>query len=302
MHPRWYRWLRIGSVVAFSMMALGLAGLRIFAYPPPAPSASDAVATPPPRRGACRGWHLLVGHDNRGAPRRAYVPATVGGKVVAMELDTGSATSYVLVDRDDDRTRHEVRIGGELRVMPGRHTQLDPDVYGMKERGGLEVRGTLGAEEVLGGTTDIDLRRGCLTRHPRGSRIDQASSWPTLGFSVVNDVIVTTVSIDGEARPALFDTGVGHSILVTDRFAPFATHQVVHDVRGIAIDLYGREGTVRWGLGPVEPVWVERTPRFDTFYDMKLGEVHMMAGISSMGLRRIIVDPVRKVLLLEPLE
>jgi hypothetical protein len=292
------------SVVAFGVMALGLTTLRVLSQPSVGAGAGTPSAARAAPAKACRAWPLLVGHDSNGSPRRAYVRVGLGPRDVAMELDTGSATSYVMIEKGEDPAEEsllrEVRVRDTVRRLPRRHVQLDPDVYGLAERGGLAVRGAFGAEEVLKGTTDIDLARGCLTQHPRGHVLAEARTWPTQRFSVVNGVIVTHVEIDGEPRAALFDTGVGYSILVTDQFRPYQDHQVVHDVRGLAIDLYGRQGTVRWGTGRVEPTRVERTPRFDTFYAMRLGDVHAMVGISSMGVRRIIVDAAQGVLRVEP--
>jgi hypothetical protein len=301
MFPRWYRLLRFGSVVAFGVMAGGITALRATTTPEPAINAAASRSGPPP---TCRGWPLLVGHDRAGTPRRAYVRVSLGGKDVAFGLDTGSARSYVKFELDADptveRRQTEVNVGGATRTLPGRRVLLDQDAYGAAERGDLPVSGTFGAEEVLQGTTDIDLRGGCLTRHPHGFALAETASWPEQPFIVVNGVIVTQPQLDGTLRPALFDTGVGYSILVSEDIQPYADHQVVHDVRGLVVDLFSRMGSVRWGDGPTEPVWIQRTPRFGTFDDMKLGDVHAMVGISAMGVRRIVVDPDRRVLLIGP--
>jgi hypothetical protein len=296
--------LRTASVVTFAMMVMGLLALRVFG--PREPVAMGERQTPPPVRGPCRGWPLLVSHETAGPPRRAYVRATIDREEVALLLDSGSATSFVRVPLDADpsseRVRRKVRVGAEVRELPSRRGRRDEDPWDMEARGGLPIAGKLGAEELLGGTTELDLRGGCLARHPPGFAVEEARRWPAVPFDIVNGVIVTAVEFDGAARPALFDTGVGNSILVTDAFRPFVDHQVVHDVRGHPVDLYTRAGTVRWGAGPAESAWLERTPRFDTFYDMKLGDVHAMVGITSMGLRKIIVDAARKVLLVGPRE
>jgi hypothetical protein len=307
MYPRWYRVLQVGSVVAFVMMMMGLVALRLFGPRAPAdPEEREERDAPPPVRRPCRGWQLLVSHGTDGHPRRAYVRATIDREEVALRLDSGSATSYVRVpleaDRSSERMQRKVRVGAEVRELPGRRGLRDEDPWDTEARGGLPIAGNLGAEELLGGTTELDLAGGCLARHPRGFALDEATRWPEVPFSVVNGVIVTRVEFDGAATPALFDTGVGNSILVTEAFRPYVDHQVVHDVRGHPIDLYTRSGTVRWGAGPTESGWLERTPRFDTFYDMKLGDVHAMVGITAMGLRKIVVDPARKVLLVGPRE
>jgi hypothetical protein len=297
-------------VVILCSLAIGLGTSalvgppRLFpeADPAPDPAPAARVRPRPPRR--CHGWPVLVGHDSAGVPRRAYIKALRGHREVAMELDTGSATSFVPFDLTADpsveRTHEKVRIGEVVKTLPGRRMSIDPDDYGAKERHGLPVSGVLGAEEVLRGTTDLDLRSGCLTQHPRGYAVPEAGSWLSVPFKVVNGVIVTHVEIDGEDHGALFDTGVGYSILISDKVEPFVAHQIVHDVRGLRVDLYDRRGYVRWADGPREEVWVERTLAFRTFDDMLLGDVRTMVGISAMGSRRIIIDPAKNVLLVEP--
>jgi hypothetical protein len=304
MSPRWYRILRIGSVVAFALLASVLVALRVFM--PREPPKPDERPSPPLVSHGCRGVPLVVSHErSSGAPRRAYVRATIDHQDVAMLLDSGSAKGYVRVELDAgvsaQRVLRRVRMGGIVREMPTRPGLDDQDPWDFEERGKLPIAGKLGAEELLAGTTELDLRSGCLTRHPAGFTVEEATRWAVVPFSVVNGVIVTRVAFDGAARAVLFDTGVGNSILVTEEFRPFVHHEVTYDVRGHAVDLYLRAGTVRWGNGATESAWLERTPRFDTFDDMKLGDVHAMVGITAMGLRKIIVDPARKALLVEPL-
>lgn len=245
----------------------------------------------------CAGWPLLLLTDSDGLVHRAFVPAQLDGGDIVLWFDTGAMGSHVVHGNTGPATEppRTVLIGGEPHALPSWRSRFQPGIAG------LPMKGTLGIDTVVKHPTEMDFKGGCLTTFDDDAVPTYASAWPTVNVDMVNGMIVTDVEVDGRAQRMLFDTGVDETILVTPEAVTAKGERIVlPDVYDNPIVLIRATATMKWaGATRVSPI--ERTTEFHTFDMLGLGPtVRGMFGITAMGARRILFDPNRRTIAVEP--
>ncbi len=269
--------------------------------PPPvatasvAPAPTPTVAPLPPA--TCQGTKLLVQRHPDGRPSRVYLAAVVDGQDVLLWIDTGSPKSHLTHGLTGPPIGPDkaVRFGDQTRSWPTWRNRFQPPYAGRA------VVGTLGADEVLAQTTEIDLDQGCLTMFPAGTVPAYARAWPSVKVDRIAGTVVTSLTVDGLPFRVLVDTGVDETIVITDVESPSGDRFVVQDVYGLDVVLVRDHAVLRWQTLAPWSVTIDRTKAFATFDRLGLGaDVKGMLGLESIGSRRIVFDAANDKMWIEP--
>jgi hypothetical protein len=278
------------------LLALGSACEATRTTPAEAPPPVASAPVPAPAPDPC-GAPLLVQRNAEGRPSRAYLPAVVDGADVLIWIDTGSPKSHLTHGLTGpaigpDKT---IRFADQTRSWPTWRNRFQPPFAGRN------VVGTLGADEVLAQTTELDLARGCLTMYPSGTIPAHARAWPTVLVDRVAGTVVSAITVDDRPFRVLVDTGVDETIVITDAVPRTGQRFVVQDVYGLDVVLIRGTATLRWQSLAPWVVTLDRTTAFPTFDRLGLGaDVRGMLGLNSIGSRRIVFDAAGGRIFVEP--
>jgi hypothetical protein len=285
-----YRSVFVAGCLAFSVSFFGGAG-----------SAQAAPLAPPSLAGAstCEGGvPLRMKYDAHGVPERIYVVGELEGEKVALWFDTGADESHLdhgLTGPEVGQSK-EVAFGGKKRVLRSWRRQQWEGIDGLK------CVGAIGTDEVLGGATEIDLKRGCLTKRQSGQFPADAGTWSSMAIDIVNNRIVTNATINGAPWRLMVDTGVYDTIVISPDRTDFGPDRfTVGDVLGTQVFFAREPALFSWqGSSPRQiPTWA--TSRFSTFDMLALGpSIRGMLGLTTIGKRRFVVDSEMKRMLVEP--
>ena len=260
------------------------------------PRATPLTPLPPARPEVCHDESIpLVIERRAGHAVRFYVRVDGEGGPGLMLLDTGTARSHLTSPMGGRTVPHAgtVRVGCRTETMDGwAERPLEPF-------GGLPVLGSLGADLVMKGTTELDLRSGRLIRWGR-QLPDVMRAWPQVALGTKDGMPVTRAVIDGNALELLVDTGSEDSILMTleldDRHATVTT-----DALGNSLRLVSMTSSLLWGAAPhdVRVSWTRSFPAFQRLVQSWGGTAGLL-GVTSLGERRIVFDASDRRLYLEP--
>jgi hypothetical protein len=255
------------------------------------------VPLPAAHQEPCRDDALpLVIERRAGHPVRFYVRVEGEGGPGLMLLDTGTAKSHLTRPMNGPAMVSQagrIRVGCRTQAMDGwAERALDPF-------GGLPVLGSFGADFVMKGTTELDLRSGRLIRW--GQLLpDVVRAWPQVALGTKDGMPVTRAVVDGYPLELLVDTGSEDSILMTedldDRQATVTT-----DALGNSLRLVSMTSSLLWGAAPqnVRVSWTRQFPAFQRLVQSWGGTAGLL-GVTSLGERRIVFDASDRRLYLEP--
>jgi hypothetical protein len=229
---------------------------------------------------------------------RLYAPVRHKGADALLLLDTGAAKSFLHMGVKAPRYTPKagvVELGGYKLELAGRN--FDPSTLG-----GKPVVGTLGADFLLLGVGDLDLKCGRLTVYLGGAKAPGAT-WPTVAFDNIQGHVITPVKLDGQALRLMLDTGAQHTLWLGQQGQPGDTPVQTTDAVGNVIQLYLGQAKLALGSDPLKDVPVLRAPSFPYLEQtIKIlgGKIHGLLGLSSLSGRSIIFDGAASKLRLEP--
>jgi hypothetical protein len=217
------------------------------------------------------------------------------GKPAWLLLDTGSNATYVYRPDLPDGTPRAgtLNVAGQKLTVMGRNEQ-QPSMLG-----DAPVIGTLGADQLLKGITELDLKSGRIAWHSQLPA--NVKSWPTVPFKVVNGFMVVNVTVDGKPLKLSLDTGSPNVLWFGAQGRPTDTQTGAPDVNGTIVPMFEGPSQVSLGGQPVQTLTVDRVPKWDYFAQTaKENGVQGLAGLNLFGQRRVIVDAKAGVLRLGP--
>ena len=229
---------------------------------------------------------------------RLYAPVRHKGQDALLMLDTGAAMSFLHMGLKAARYTPKagsVEIGGYTLELAGRN--FDPSTHD-----GKPVVGTLGADFLLLGVGDLDLKCGKLTVYLGGAKAPGAT-WPAVAFDDVQGHVITPVKLDGQALRLMLDTGAQHTLWLGQQGKPGDQTVQTTDAVGNVLTLYLGTASLALGSDPVKQVPVLRAPSFPYLEQtVKIlgGNIHGLLGLSSLVGRSIIFDGAASKLRLEP--
>jgi hypothetical protein len=282
--------------IRFPLVAAGFAFAASFLGGTSAAEARESVSAS--SASTCDGVPLRVKYDAWGAPERVYVIGELDGEKVALWFDTGADESHLDhgLSGPEVGPSKQVTFGGKTRTLRSWRRQKWEGIDG------LRCVGAIGTDEVLGGATEIDFKRGCLTKRPTGQLPVDSGNWWSAAIDVVNNRIVTNATINGSAWRLMFDTGVYDTIVISPDRTDFGPDRFsVGDVLGTQVMFSRERALFSWqGSAPRQiPTWA--TARFSTFDMLALGPgIRGMLGLTTIGKRRVVIDSEMKRMLVEP--
>ncbi len=281
------------------MLAMALA-CAVACTPPPAGQTQDAGMGPDASMTAgmdggtqaCATQVLPLLTRAYGTTERYFVEVVEGNQVKALQLDTGSALTFVFTGAgtpDFTPNAAGLLLGCEVLQLPGRgyaapNTQV----------AGLDVIGLLGMEYLLARPTRLDVL---------GRQLEVLSHLPVdlpqnpdarrIPLDNVQQHALVPCTLDGDAVRLMFDTGGGHTLRVGVPGRPGDRESQVVDAQGTVFTIYEGTGTLQCGaFGPME-VPVARAPAFPYFEDTVAalgGNLHGLLGVSSFPGQQFFVD------------
>lgn len=229
---------------------------------------------------------------------RLYAPVRHEGKDALLVLDTGAAMSFLHMGLKAARYTPKagsVEIGGYTLELAGRN--FDPLTHA-----GKQVVGTLGADFLLLGLGDLDLKCGKLTVYLNGAPAPGAT-WPAVAFDNVYGHVITPVKLDGQSLRLMLDTGAQHTLWLGQQGKPGDQTVQTTDAVGNVLTLYLGSASLTLGSDPPKQVSVLRAPSFPYFEKTVKtlgGNIHGLLGLSALVGRSIIFDGAASKLRLEP--
>jgi hypothetical protein len=249
-------------------------------------------------------YPLIVERSPYGVTR-VHARATLGGKAVAVGIDTGGAQSFMRVGNGAEGLWPNAAVlksGDVSLAMPGRG-----DVGPGQAPGGLPVPASFGVDFFLAGTTELKLTSEAeLVRRPPGVVPREAKTWPTLPYRVVSGNLVVRVMVDGVPRRLMVDTGSPDLLLL--HVAPASGDRPIDDIadiNGAKVPAFSGQARLTLRGTPPRAVPVLKAQRFlylEAMFKGMGGKLDGLLGLTSLGPRRVIIDPSAKVLRLGPLE
>jgi hypothetical protein len=229
---------------------------------------------------------------------RLYAPVRYKGKDALLMFDTGAAMSFLhmgIKAAPYTPKAGSVEIGGYTLELAGRN--FDPSTHD-----GKQVVGTLGADFLLLGVGDLDLKCGKLTVYLNGAP-SPGATWPTVAFDDVKGHVITPVKLDGQALRLMLDTGAQHTLWLGQQGKPGDQTVQTTDAVGNVLTLYLGSASLVLGSDPVKQVSVLRAPSFPYLEQtVKIlgGNIHGLLGLSALVGRSIVFDGAALKLRLEP--
>ncbi|MFO0680322.1 MAG: hypothetical protein U0169_27610 [Polyangiaceae bacterium] len=228
---------------------------------------------------------LLVGDGPR-----YFVPVTISGEEVALQLDTGSSLSFLFQDADaPPYTAHvaDARIGCEDVPLAGRNVRLaSPTV------GGRDVIGLLGMDYLLARPTLLDVEGRALVRHAALPTELVASAHAHVAFDDVRGHALVPLTLDGRAVRLMFDTGGGDTLWIGEDGRPGDRESSVVDAEGNVFSIFTGTGVATFTGVPPRTIPVARAKTFPYFGETVRilgGNLHGLLGVSAFPGERILV-------------
>lgn len=232
---------------------------------------------------------LVVGS---GSSERYYVEVECNAETVALQLDTGSALTFIFTGAgqpDYQPSFAELQVGCQTVTAAGRGYDAPDDTIG-----GLRVVGLMGMEFLLEQPTVLDVQARLLTRHV--SFPVQQTQQPgavSIAFDRVQDHALVPGQLDGAAVRLIFDTGGGDTLHVGADGQPGDEVVYVQDFEGNVFPIYQGTGVLTFpGLSPAT-VPVARAPQFPYFEQTVTalgGNLHGLLGVTSFPNQRLLFD------------
>lgn len=223
----------------------------------------------------------------------AHVLADVSdedGVTKALVLDTGSSTTFVATRRgtpDPTRDAATFTVGCTSVRVDGRPFPSPVRVDG------LVPVGTLGADALLLGTTELDLVARHLLRHARGVSVPGADGFAALPFENIQGHIIVTVTVGGRPLRLMFDTGSPHLMELHAQGQPGDAPIEVQDANGTVLTFFLGKTDITLG-NETFSIPLFRAPSFPYFEETVRilgGNIHGLIGLSAFGTRRQVIDP-----------
>lgn len=269
----------------------------------PAPATPIVRPDDDPPKGALP-VRMIVRLD-KGNPCRLYVPIEVDGSKKLAIVDCGTSRFWLELPQEEGKDEWAddafvVTMGGQRLHVLGRRV---PPFQETAE--GQAAIGAIGNDYLLAGTLLLDLREGTLQRLPRGTPVPEAAKWPAVPFALKRGIIVLDARFDLRRVRVMLDTGAADSIWKGQTGKR-------GDVRGETNDVHGNPlpywlGTMRLQLGggllgrKVPVMRMKALEHLDEIARAIGEKLDGIVGLTSLGRRRVIIDPVRQRILLEPL-
>lgn len=227
------------------------------------------------------------------------------GTTGALAIDTGSSLTFLYLGKSGPEyipLAGHVTIGCEHFDLPGRNFEADPPEPG--ESRPAPIIGVLGADFLTTALTDFDPANLTITRYHEGSPPDtDTAAWTVVPYDNVMDHILIRITVDGQPRRLMWDTGSPHILLVGEEGRPGDRQSQAQDAIGGRFPMYQGTASISLGQGAAFRKPVLRAPRFPYFegtVEALGGNLDGLAGQSLFGRRRIIVDPRAGVLRIAP--
>lgn len=224
------------------------------------------------------------------ALERYFVEISFEGRPAALQLDTGSSTTFLFQDATEPPFTPNLgtfTLGCETLPIAGRNLRLlIPDINGR------EVIGLLGMDYLLQKPTRLDIEGGRLERYTERPAALIASAHASFLFDDVQSHALVPLSIDGTSVRLLFDTGGGDTIWIGQNGRPGDREDRVSDAQGTIFSIYTGTGTITFPGAPPRVVTVARAPRFPYFEDTVRalgGNLHGLLGVSAFPGEMIVV-------------
>jgi hypothetical protein len=252
------------------------------ASPPEAPATEPDVV------------ELVLTFDD-GAPDSQLVPARTATAEGYLALDTGSASTFLY---DPDEREGQVTIGARTTLtVSGR--DLPPETFA-----GKPILGVLGADFLLAGPSELDYPGRRIVRH-RGRRpCEHDDGCVVTPFLDAEGHIAVRVEIDGAPKLLMLDTGSRHTLLVGESGRGGDERAQSAGIDGLPFDVFvgTSELTLAGERREVPVLRASAFPYFESFARELHPDLAGLLGLTSIGFRRIVIDPEAHVLRLGPLE
>ena len=233
---------------------------------------TDAAATD----AACDGDRLLLTTYQH----QRYIHVLANGANAFLLLDTGSDLTFLQeplgTTPDPTPDAGTIVLGCAPATLVGRPEAKLPDVNG------TPTIGQLGTDRVLAQPTEIDLAGGAMSL---GGTFDDAATWPTTSFDVVQGLILPHVTLGGQPMRLMLDTGAPDTLWLGQQPQPGDVEADLEDAEGNLVTAYRGTATLAIGSwqGDVAVTRVPSWPYFEqTVHDLG-GDVGGLLGLSSLG-------------------
>lgn len=226
------------------------------------------------------------------------VPVTFEGRNAALAVDTGSALTFLYTGKNSAAyTPHAgtVIIGSETLDLPGRSFEASDET-------GAGIVGVLGAEFLLGATTEFDPVALALTRF-EASPAPDTGGWAAVPMEDVKGHVIVTLTIDGRVRRLMWDTGSPHLLLVGEGGHTGDAESQAEDVEGTRFPIFAGPSELSIPGQPVRVITTLRAPAFPYFEGTVRalgGNIDGLAGQSVFGHRRLIFSRAARTLYVAP--
>lgn len=246
---------------------------------------------------------IVVVEDDVGL-QRLYLPIEVDGAKRYAIVDCGTARFWIASPQEEGKgewidNAWVATLGGRrLHVLGRRVPGFHEMIFGQRPIGAI------GNDFLLAGTLVLDLAKGSLTRLPRGTVVPEAATWPSVPFTLLRGMILLDVTFDGQEAHVLLDTGAPKAVWIGQKGKKGDLLGETHDVHGEKLRYW--LGAMSLGLGSetrrVKVQRMERFPHLEVTAEALGEEVDGLLGLSSLGRRRIVLDPEEGKMLLEPID
>ncbi len=226
------------------------------------------------------------------------VPVRFEGRDAALAIDTGSALTFLYTGRGSAEFTARagaVQLGRESLDLPGRSFEADDET-------GADIVGVLGADFLLGTTTEFDPCALEITRFEVGAS-PSVEGWTRVPLENVRGHIILTLTIDGHAKRLMWDTGSPHLLLINEGGRPGDSEARASDVEGSEFVIYTGSAVLSIpGEGPrtIPALRAPSFPYFEGTVEALGGNIAGLAGQSVFGHRRLLFDASRGVMLVSP--
>lgn len=228
-----------------------------------------------------------------GDTARYYLETKLEGRAVALQLDTGSALSFIFQGPGaPDYTPRvaSVELGCETFPLAGRGLPVPTDVVG----NGLPVVGLLGMEHLLDAPSLLDVRAATLTRfQARPDALIEARAKLSFRFDNVEQHALVPCSLDGMAVRLMFDTGGGDTLWVGQNGRPGDQRVEVQDAQGTIFPIFVGTATLAFADGETRTIRAARAPRFPYFEATVAalgGNLHGLLGVTAFPRESLLVS------------
>lgn len=228
-----------------------------------------------------------------GDTARYYVETKLEGRAVALQLDTGSALSFIFQGAGaPDYTPNvaSVELGCESLRLAGRGLPAPTGLVGT----GLPVVGLLGMEHLLDAPSLLDVRAATLTRfQARPDALIDARAKQSFRFDTVQQHALVPCTLDGVAVRLMFDTGAGDTLWVGQMGRPGDQRVEVQDAEGTIFPIFVGTATLAFPDGETRTIRAARAPRFPYFEETVAalgGNLHGLLGVTAFPRESLLIS------------